>query len=311
MSSLPATADCLFLTGPTASGKTSVGIEWAQRIGAEIVSMDSMALYRGMDIGTAKPTPQERSRAPHHLIDILDPCEEFSLADYVDRATEAVERIRDAGREPIFVGGTPLYLKALLRSVFVGPPADWPFRRRLAEEARQRGPHWLHQKLAAVDPQAAERLHANDTRRIIRALEVHANTGRPISQWQQQFDRSRPASECRVFLLDWPGEELNRRIDRRVDAMFAAGLVAEVERLLVRGGELGRTASQAVGYREVREHLAGRRELDETIALVKTRTRQFAKRQRTWFRSLSECRPVEVSRAESPEEVAARILAQF
>ena len=165
----------------------------------------------------------------------------------------------------------------------------------LAEIARQSGPQALHDRLATIDPIAAMRLPAADVRRIIRAIEVYEKTGRPISDWQQQFDLARPASACRVFVLDWPRAELYERIDRRVDAMFATGLVEEVERLNAASQTWGRTASQAVGYREVREHLAGRLTLDETIALVKTRTRQFAKRQLTWFRSLSECRLVPVS----------------
>ena len=190
----------------------------------------------------------------------------------------------------LFVGGTPLYLKGLLRGIFQGPPADWELRQPLAEQARQTAPGWLHEQVAAIDPAAAARLHPNDTRRLIRALEVFEKTGRPISEWQQQFDVGRPAAECRVFVLDWPKAELHARIDRRVDAMFAAGLVDEVRRLLALPQPLSRTARQAVGYREVIEHLVGRRDLAETIELVEQHTRQLAKRQGTWFRSLSECR---------------------
>ena len=204
----------------------------------------------------------------------------------------------------LFVGGTPLYLKGLLRGIFEGPPADWPLRRQLADEAARNGDDWLHQRLAAVDPVAAARLHANDARRLIRAIEVYEKTGRPISQWQQQFEVGRPAAECRVFVLDWPKAELAARIDRRVRDMFAAGLVEEVRRLCLhrplsqREREdcpLSRTARQAVGYREVIEHLEGRHSLAETIELVERHTRQLAKRQMTWFRSLSECRFVAIS----------------
>ncbi len=162
--------------------------------------------------------------------------------------------------------------------------------------------------MAKIDPVSAARLPAADVRRIIRAIEVYEKTGQPISHWQQQFDRARPAGECRVFVLDWPRAELCERIDRRVEAMFADGLVEEVRGLLAAGGRLSRTASQAVGYREVREHLAGRLRLDEAIGLVKTRTRQFAKRQLTWFRSLSECRMVPVSGSIDPAAIAERIV---
>jgi len=282
--------DCWFLTGPTGSGKTQVGIELARQIGAEIVSMDSMALYRGMDIGTAKPSPSERAEVAHHLIDILEPHEEFSLAAYVEAAARATEAIRAGSRQVLFVGGTPLYLKSLLRGIFKGPPADWPLRRRLMKEAKTGEPDLLHRRLAKIDPTAAARLHPNDMRRIIRALEVFEQTREPISRLQRQFDHGRPAQQCRVFVLAWSREVLYERIDRRVRAMFAAGLVDEVRGLLARPEPPGRTASQAVGYREVIGFLREGGNLERTIESVQTHTRQFAKRQLTWFRGLSESR---------------------
>ncbi len=284
------TRDCLFVTGPTAAGKTAIGLELARRIGGEIISLDSMAVYRGLDIGTAKPNPEERDSAGHHLLDLVDPADSFSVADYLVAAERAVAEIRRRGAEPIFVGGTPLYLKALLRGIFEGPPADWDFRRQQQAWGEKAGPGALHARLAEIDPVSAARLHERDTRRIIRALEVWAKTGRTMSDWQQQFNQGRPAQACRVFVIDWPREELQRRIDARVDAMFAAGLVEEVRSLLAAEHGIGRTAAQALGYREVMAHLRGDADLPATIALVKTRTRQFAKRQMTWFRSLSECR---------------------
>ncbi len=300
---------CWFLTGPTAGGKTEVGVALAARLGAEIVSMDSMALYRHMDIGTAKPSEAQRHAVPHHLIDVLEPHEEYSLAQYLDAAERAVWDIRARGREVLFVGGTPLYLKGLLRGIFRGPPADWELRRELEEEARRHGASFLHERLAKVDPHAARRLHPNDTRRILRALEVHAKTGRPISALQQQFETGLPADACRVFVLDWPKEELHTRIDRRVDAMFAAGLVDEVRALRSRGEPLSKTARQALGYREVLDHLEDRLGMEETVTLVKTHTRQFAKRQGTWFRSLCECRFLPVSGGFEPGPIAEQILA--
>lgn len=301
---------CWYLTGPTASGKTAVGIELARPLDAEIISLDSMAVYRGMDIGTAKPTPEEREAVPHHLIDIVEPSENYSVAQYRAAALERIQEVSARGKEVLFVGGTPLYLKAMLRGIFEGPPANWELRHRLQNEARAHGPEKLHERLRQIDPRAAEKLHPNDERRIIRALEVHQATGTPISALQQQFEVGRPAEECRVFVLEWPRRELYDRIDRRVDEMFSAGLVDETQRLLDSGITLSRTARQAVGYREVLELLAGNLDLAATIELVKLRTRQFAKRQLTWFRSLSECRSVPVAEPFEPGLLARRIFQQ-
>ena len=309
MANFTAATDCWFITGATASGKTAVAVELAQRIDAEIVSLDSMALYRHMDIGTAKPRPEERGPIAHHLIDVIEPHEEYSVAQYVAAAEKCIHEIKARGREVLFVGGTPLYLKGLLRGLFEGPPADWEFRHRLRDEAQQHEPGWLHEQLAAVDPKAAARLHANDARRLIRALEVYERTGTPISQLQQQFDRGRPADECRVFVLNWPRQVLHQRINRRVDAMFAEGLIDEVRTLLDEPEPLSRTARKAVGYREVIEHLDGRHTLEETVELVKQHTRQLAKRQNTWFRSLEECRFVPIHGELDPVKYAERIVA--
>lgn len=306
MSPLPI-RELWFLTGATASGKTSVGVHLAQRIGAEIISMDSMALFQGMDIGTAKPSAAERRAVPHHLVDFIAPHDDCSLARYIEAAGRCVAEIRTRGRQVLFVGGTPLYLKGLLRGIFEGPAADWHLRRQLQQQTEERGPQWLHQRLSEVDPVTAQRLHPNDARRLIRALEVFEKTGRPISEFQRQFDTGLPAAECRVFVLDWPRPELHDRIERRVDAMFADRLVEEVRRLVADPHGLSKTARQAVGYGEVIEHLAGRCDLSETIERVKLHTRQLAKRQATWFRSLSECRPVPVSGQIDPEAVARRI----
>jgi tRNA dimethylallyltransferase len=303
-----------FLTGPTAAGKTAVGIELARQIGAEIISLDSMALYRGMDIGTAKPSIKEQGTVPHYLIDILKPSQEFSVAQYLENATAASQDISARGKQVLFVGGTALYLKALLRGLFSGPTADWKLRSELEEFARVDGPAALHNRLKEVDPVAAAKLHPNDVRRIIRALEVHQTTGQAISTLQQQFDRSRPASECRVFVLDWPRQQLDQRIRQRVDEMFAAGLVDEVRRLLsdtspdTPEAALSRTASQAVGYKEVLDFLEDERDLPSIIERVKLRTRQFAKRQLTWYRSLSECRWIAMQEPLEPQTVARQIM---
>jgi len=304
----PPALDCWYLTGPTASGKTLVGLELAERLNAEIISLDSMTIYREMDIGTAKPSPADRARVPHHLLDLVNPDEEFSVANFVDAAHQTIQDLRRRGREVLFVGGTPLYLKALLRGIFQGPPADWEFRQEVEREIETAGIEALHQRLEQVDPVTAARLHPNDKRRIIRALEVNKLTGRPISHQQTQFDEGTPASDCRVFVLEWPRPLLHERIALRVQHMFDQGLVDEVRRLLVKYTALSRTAAQAVGYREVIEHLRGEHDLATTIQRVIFRTRQFARRQETWFRSLSECRRVPDITSLSPAAVAQRIL---
>lgn len=301
-------SQCWFLTGATASGKSAVGIELARRINAEIISLDSMAIYRGMDIGTAKPTTEQLQAVPHHLIDIVEPHEEFSLAQYIEAAEACAAQILQQDRQVLFVGGTPLYLKGLLRGIFEGPPADWELRHRLADEAKQQGDSWLHRRLATIDPAAAAKLHPNDTRRLIRAIEVYEKTGQPISQQQAQFDVGRTATECRVVVLDWPRATLHERIGRRVHEMFAAGLVEEVRQLMAAKRPMSQTARQAVGYREVIEHLAGRATLAEAGELVDRHTRQLAKRQTTWFRSLSECRFLAMNETLTPAAVADAIL---
>jgi len=305
---LPAT-DCWFLTGPTAAGKSAVGLHLAARLSGEILSLDSMALYRGMDIGTAKPTAEERAAVRHHLVDLIEPSQAYSLAEYIDAADLAVADIIARGGRPIFVGGTPLYLKAILRGFFEGPAADWAFRDALSAEASGQDANWLHKRLRAVDPQSADKLHPQDAKRLIRALEVYEKTGQPISALQQQFDQPMPQDRTRVFVLDWPRDELYRRINARVERMFADGLVDEVRELLARGVTFSHTAGQALGYREVLEHLAGEGTLAFAKERVQTRTRALARRQLTWFRSLSECRFVQVSKEDRPESIAERIIA--
>lgn len=313
---LPPVEGGWYLTGPTAAGKTKVGVQLARQLNAEIISLDSMALYRGMDIGTAKPSAEEQTLVPHHLLDVASPREEFSLSEYLDAAHGAVADIRSRGKEVLFVGGTPLYLKSLLRGAYQGPPADWEFREQIEKEIAEVGEAALHERLQVIDPLLAAKLHPRDKRRIIRALEVFRLTGQPLSHQQYQFDVARPASECKVFVLQWPRELLHERIEARVDQMFAAGLVDEVKALIAEHGELSRTASQAVGYREVldylnlipREATASPPTLEQCIDHVKTRTRQFAKRQETWFRSLSECTFVPLDVDHSPEQVAERIV---
>jgi tRNA dimethylallyltransferase len=281
----------LVLTGPTASGKTALALELAGPLNAEIVAMDSMTLYRGMDIGTAKPTADERRRVPHHLLDVLEPWESASVAWWLERAAACCREIESRGRQALFVGGTPLYLKALLYGLFDGPPADAAVRARLEAEAARDGTPALHARLAEADPASADRVHRNDLRRIVRALEVHELTGRPLSDWQTQWRRS-PEAMPRCVCLVAKREELYARIDARVERMVAGGLLDEARALLACGRPLSREAAQAAGYREAFGHLAGHFSLSAMVARIQTRSRQLAKRQLTWFRALPECTPL-------------------
>ena len=300
---------CWFLAGPTASGKSAAALELAERLGAEILALDSMTLYRGMDIGTAKPSAAERARVPHHMLDLLEPHVEFSLAEYVAVATEAVLQIVGRGKVPLFVGGTGLYLKGLLRGVFEGPAADWTLRQELEQFVRDSGALALHGRLAEVDPPLAARLPPADVRRVIRGLEVFVQTGQPLSSQQQQGPRPREERPLATLWLHPPREWLSQRINTRVDEMFAAGLVAEVQTLAGRPQGLGRTARQALGYREVLEALEQGGGLGQAREQIQLRTRQFAKRQHTWFRNLEECREVPLTGTETPGELADRCLA--
>ena len=279
----------------------------AARLGAEILSLDSMAVYRVMDIGTAKASDADRQRVPHHLIDLVDPSEDFSVADYLSAAEAACREVLSRGNVPLFVGGTGLYLRSLLRGVFAGPGASPEVRRRLEAEAETLGPGVLHDRLKTVDPAAALRLHPNDLRRVVRALEVAELTGRPLSD---QHEQPPLPVELRPSHVDWlspPRKWLYERIEARVDQMLDAGMLDETRRLLANPGGLGRTARQALGYRELIEHLEGRTSFDEAVALIKLRTRQFAKRQHTWFRNLEECRAIEITGDESAGEIADRL----
>ena len=305
---IPTLQKCWFLAGPTASGKTAVGIWLAQRLGAEIVCLDSMTLYRGMNIGTAKPSAEERADVPHHLLDLKEPHEEFSTAEYLAAALKVCEEIVARDRVPLFVGGTGLYLRSLLRGVFEGPSANWDLRRRWEEVAAEHGPTALHAQLALIDPPTAQRLHPNDQRRVIRALEIHTLTGRPASELQQEVPLPPNQRPRHVYWLNPDRDQLRTRIDRRIDAMIAAGLVQEVVTLLQSPLGLGRTARQALGYREILDHLERGLPLSEAISQLKTHTHQFAKRQWTWFRNLEELTPVDLRGDESPERVGEQIL---
>jgi len=268
----------IFLAGPTAAGKSAAALELAERFNGEIISVDSMQVYRGMDIGTAKPAAEERKRVPHHLIDIADIAEPFDAAKFVALARAAAADILARGRTPILCGGTGLYFKAYLEGLGDAPPGDAQLRAKLAATPLEE----LLAELERTDPAIIEKVRKNP-RRVIRAVEVIRLTGRPFSEQRAAWTGA--CREAGTFLgLTRPAGELRERIHRRVDEMFQRGLVAETERLLATGFEQNATAMQALGYRQVVEYLRGQRPLPEAIELVKIRTRQFAKRQLTWFR---------------------------
>ncbi|BCX89030.1 tRNA dimethylallyltransferase [Methylomarinovum tepidoasis] len=276
----------LLLMGPTAAGKSDLAIELARRVGGEIVSVDSSLVYRGMDIGTAKPPPALRAEIPHHLVDILDPAESYSAGRFRRDALAAVEAILARGRRPILVGGTMLYFNALLRGIAPLPPGDAAVRAAIDREAAQVGWAELHRRLAALDPEAAARIHPNDPQRIQRALEVWRLTGRPLSGWWRQAGQETlPFRPLKVVVAPRDRQVLHHRIEARFHAMLEAGLVEEVERLYRRGDlHPGLPSMRSVGYRQVWAYLAGEYDYAAMIDKAVIATRQLAKRQFTWLR---------------------------
>jgi tRNA dimethylallyltransferase len=253
-------------------------MEVARKTGAEILSADSMQVYRGMDIGTAKPTPEERAEVVHHLIDVVEPTESFTVARFVDLADQI---IGEAQTPLIVVGGTPLYYQALFKGLFEGPAADEAIRKRLGETDVET----LHARLMQIDPAAAARIHMNDRKRLVRALEVHELTGQPISSLQKEWGAEASQRHAAVWIgLDWDREVLNRRINARVKAMMEAGWLEEARALLARYGALSKTAAEATGYAELIAHLRGGEKLDDVVEQIKIATRQLARRQMKWFR---------------------------
>ncbi len=274
--------DSIFLVGPTASGKSAVALALAEEVGGEIISVDSMQVYRGLDIGTAKPGADERARVPHHLIDVVELTAPFDAMKFVTLAQAAEKEIRARGRIPIFCGGTGLYLKALLEGLGTAPPSDAVVRQELEATPLD----VLLRELQQRDPATYDRIDRQNPRRVVRALEVIRLTGQPFSAQRAEWQpRSTLNSQPSTLLgLQRTSADLHARIGTRVDEMFARGLVEETRRLLAHGLEQNLTARQAIGYRQVMEHLRGEHSLAETVELVKIKTRQYAKRQMTWFR---------------------------
>ncbi len=277
----------LAITGPTASGKTSLSLDLAERLLGEIISCDSMQIYRGMDIGTAKATAEERARVPHHLIDFLSPDESYSVEIYRASAIECAKRVTDRGRLPVFVGGTGLYIDSVSRALSQdAPESDPEYRDRMLSEIKtDEDITALWERLRAVDPESAEKIHKNNVKRVIRALEIYDATGKPKSL----LDRESRCADSEVFVgmitIDFLDRELlYRRVDERVDIMMGEGLLNEVEGLYRAGLLSSGTAAAAIGYKELVEYIEGRCTLDEAVDSLKLATRRYAKRQLTWFR---------------------------
>ena len=272
----------VLIAGPTAVGKSEIALRLAEQLGGEIISADSMQVYRGLDLGTAKPLPADRLRVPHHLIDIRDLTESFDAAQFARLAHRTAAEIQSRGRVPVLCGGTGLYFKAFLEGLGEAPPADVKLRAELEAAPLDQ----LLEELRERDPAAYETIDRKNPRRVIRAVEVNRLTGKPFSQQRADWNTPHVSRFTpHFFCFTRPPDDLHARINARVDAMFGRGLVDETRELLKHGLAENKTAMQAIGYRQVVEHLRGERLLKETIELVKIRTRQFAKRQRTWFRA--------------------------
>lgn len=277
----------IVIVGPTASGKTKLSIELAGRISGSIVSADSMQIYRYMDIGTAKPDAVEMSGIRHYMLDEVDPDENFSVARYRECALGYISRIISEGKRPIVAGGTGLYINSLIYNInFSETICDEDLRESLRKEAQDKGNRFIYEKLLSIDPEAASRIHENDTKRIIRAIEVYEHTKKTISEHIKESRQEPSPYRYIVFGLDWDREKLYARIEKRIDKMLEDGLADEVKRLVYMGYDRGGTAMQGIGYKEVLDYLKGSRTFEETVYILKRDTRHYAKRQMTWFRRI-------------------------
>lgn len=301
----------IVVVGPTAVGKSRVAVQVAQVLGTEVLTADSRQVYRGMDIGMDKPTMQERRGVPHRLIDLVEPDQPFNVGLYRRRALAEIGRLYSEGRIPLVVGGTGLYVRALVRGLWEGPSADWNLRERLMQEAsRAGGAEHLHRELARVDPDSAERLHPHDRVKIIRALEVHQLSGRPLSEAHREHAFAEAAFAPLLIGLTQDRGILYRLIEERVDAQLANGLVQETQRLLARGYGRQLGSMKGLGYRQIAGYLAGEYSYEEAVRRLKRDTRHFAKRQMTWFRKEPDLTWLSIAESEPAEKVSARILEQ-
>jgi tRNA dimethylallyltransferase len=299
----------LLILGVTASGKGQLAFGLAEILGAEIISIDSMKVYRRMDIGTAKPSRQARERIRYHLIDIIEPSDAFSVGAFLDTASDAIEQIKSRKSKIIAVGGTALYIKSLLYGLFEGIGSDEQIRKELKGQEKAEGLEELYRQLEKFDPAAAERINRNDSKRIIRALEVYRLTGKPISNLQKQWDKPEPKHEWTIIGLRREKADAGSRINQRVKKMIADGLVEEVESLLAEEKPLSKQARSAIGYAEIIEHLNGRISLEDAIELIKKNTRRFAKNQRTWFKTFKNVHWLDIEPDEPPEKILDRTIA--
>lgn len=293
-------AEKILILGVTAGGKGKLAFELAKKIGAEIVSIDSMKVYRRMDIGTAKPAKESRQQIKYHLIDVVEPSESFSVDKFLSLTNKAIDQISLADRPIVAVGGTAMYIKALLYGLFAGPGSDENIREKLREQIRAEGLGQLHKRLERVDPVAAERIHPNDERRIIRALEVFELSGRGISSFQKQFDAP---GGWKIIGLRREKEDASRRINSRVKKMVEAGLVGEVKGLLAEPRPLSEQGRCAIGYAEIIEYINGRMGQDEAVEQIKINTRKFAKAQRTWFKTFKEVQWLDAGADDNVENI--------
>jgi tRNA dimethylallyltransferase len=296
----------ILILGVTASGKARLGFELAQALDGEILSVDSMKVYRRMDLGTAKPSKEAQQRVRYHLIDVVEPSESFSVGLFLEKARAAIDDIRGRGKTVVAVGGTALYIKALLYGLFKGPGNDEQIRAELRQRAALEGWAMLHAELARIDPEAADRIHANDAKRITRALEVYRLTGKPISSLQKQFEAERPVHNWTIIGLRREKTVESQRMNARVKEMIELGLLEEVRSLLAEARPLSRQARGAIGYAEIIEHLEGRMALEDAIEEIKKNTRRLAKGQRTWFKTFREVHWLDVGPQELPEHVLER-----
>jgi len=296
----------VLILGVTASGKGRLAFDLAENLDAEIISIDSMKVYRRMDIGTAKPSKEARQRIKYHLIDIVEPSDSFSVGALRDAALGAIEQIKSRNMPVIAVGGTALYIKALLYGLFEGPGTDQQIRAELKARAQAQGLAELYRELTKIDPTAAERINPNDSKRIIRALEVYQLTGKPISSLQKQWDYDDNKHDWTIIGLRREKADANGRINKRVKKMIAAGLVDEVKSLLAEKKPLSKQARCAIGYAEIIEYLNGQISLEEATELIKKNTRRLAKNQRTWFKTFKNVLWLDIEPNEPPEKILTR-----
>ena len=297
----------ILILGVTASGKGRLAFDLAESLGAEIISVDSMKVYRRMDIGTAKPPKEALRRVKYHLIDVVEPSDSFSVGAFLEAALYAIEQIQSRRREVVAVGGTALYMKALLYGLFQGPGTDEQIRAELQARTETEGLAVLYDELARVDSAAAERIGPNDAKRIIRALEVYQLTGKPISSFQKQFDAEEPLGDWTIIGLRRDKPDSHSRINSRAKKMIAAGLVDEVRSLLAEEKPLSKQARCAIGYAEIIDYLGGRISLEDATELIKKNTRRLAKNQRTWFKTFRDVKWLDVKADEPGEEIFARV----